>query len=75
MALQPRHETELREAMEGLQEVCALVDPHRGAPALPGSELVASSLRRSLDATASLAGDLTPDDILGRIFASFCIGK
>ncbi len=75
MALQPRHETELREAMEGLQEVCALVDPHRCAPALPGSELVASSLRRSLDATASLDGDLTPDDILGRIFSSFCIGK
>lgn len=75
MALQPRHEAELREAMEGLQEVLAIVEPERSAPALPRPELVASSLRRSLDATASLAGDLTPDDILGRIFASFCIGK
>ena len=75
LALQPRHETELREAVAGLEEVCALVEPARTDAKLPCPELVAASLRRSLDATASLAGELTPDDILGRIFSSFCIGK
>ncbi len=75
MALQPRHEAELRQAWEGLEEVQALVEPARARQSLSNPELVASSLRRSLDATASLAGALTPDDILGRIFSSFCIGK
>ncbi len=75
LALQPRHETELREAAGGLKEVVSLVEPYRDEAALPCPELLAASLRRSLDATASLAGELTPDDILGRIFSSFCIGK
>jgi len=75
LALQPRHETELRQAVAGLEEVCTLVEPARTDAKLPCPELVAASLRRSLDATASLAGELTPDDILGRIFSSFCIGK
>ena len=75
LALQPRHEAELRDAVAGLEEVCALVEPARADAKLPCPELIAASLRRSLDATASLAGELTPDDILGRIFSSFCIGK
>ena len=75
MALQPRHEAELRDAMEGLDQVHELIEPSRDHRSLPSPELVASSLRRSLDATASLAGAMTPDDILGRIFSSFCIGK
>lgn len=75
MALQPRHESELRESLAGLDQAFALVAPSRELPALPHPELVAAALRRSLDATSSLAGELTPDDILGRIFSSFCIGK
>ncbi len=75
LALQPRHETELRDAVAGVEEVCAVVEPARANRTLPCPELIAASLRRSLDATASLAGELTPDDILGRIFSSFCIGK
>jgi len=75
MALQPRHEAELRESRDGLDQVHDLVAPSRGLRALPHPELVAAALRRSLDATSSLAGELTPDDILGRIFSSFCIGK
>lgn len=38
-------------------------------------ELIALDLRLALDAVGEVVGDVTPDDILGRIFAEFCIGK
>lgn len=40
-----------------------------------GAELIASALRSALDALAPVTGRMTPDDILGRIFATFCVGK
>lgn len=75
LSLQPRHDAALRSAVGDLREAIELVRPFRHARHLERSELVASCLRSALDALASLAGDLTPDDILGRIFASFCVGK
>jgi tRNA modification GTPase len=39
------------------------------------AEVVALDLRDALDALGAVVGRLTPDDLLGRIFASFCIGK
>lgn len=42
---------------------------------LQGSEVVASHLRGALDALGELTGRLTPDDVLGRVFATFCVGK
>lgn len=41
----------------------------------PEAELIASALREALDALASLTGEVTPDDVIGRVFASFCVGK
>jgi tRNA modification GTPase len=38
-------------------------------------ELVAEELRGAQTALAALTGELTSDDLLGEIFASFCIGK
>jgi len=38
-------------------------------------ELVAERLRAALDALGEVTGVVTPDDVLGRIFAGFCIGK
>jgi len=38
-------------------------------------ELIAASLREALDAIGEIAGAASPDDVIGRIFASFCIGK
>lgn len=38
-------------------------------------ELIAAALRASLDALDELVGRISPDEILGRIFSSFCIGK
>ncbi len=38
-------------------------------------ELLAEELRLSQQALAEITGEFTSDDLLGRIFASFCIGK
>jgi tRNA modification GTPase len=75
LALQPRHESAMRSALAGLNEAIALVAPLRDTRSLPNPELMAFVMRAALDQLASLAGDMTPDDILGRIFATFCVGK
>jgi len=76
VALLPRHEQAFRRTREALEAARARVasapSPEPG-PAEP--ELLAADLRRGLDALAELAGTISPDDILGRIFADFCIGK
>jgi tRNA modification GTPase len=38
-------------------------------------ELLAEELREAQHALAEITGEFTSDDLLGRIFASFCIGK
>ena len=40
-----------------------------------GLELCAEHLRGALGALKDLAGETTPDDILGIIFSKFCMGK
>jgi len=39
------------------------------------SEVLAMELRESLDALGQILGVIAPDDLLGRIFSAFCIGK
>ncbi len=46
-----------------------------GMGAGAGTELVAEDLREALGALGEIVGRVDADDILGRIFASFCIGK
>ncbi len=38
-------------------------------------ELLAEDLRQAQNALGEITGEFTPDDLLGRIFSSFCIGK
>jgi tRNA modification GTPase len=38
-------------------------------------ELLAEDLRQAQNALGEITGDFTPDELLGRIFSSFCIGK
>jgi tRNA modification GTPase len=38
-------------------------------------ELLAEDLRHAQNALNEITGEFTPDDLLGRIFSSFCIGK
>jgi tRNA modification GTPase len=75
LALQPRHESALREARARLAAARALLAPHRDGHAIADVELVAGELRAALDHLAALGGALTPDDVIGRVFATFCVGK
>jgi tRNA modification GTPase len=38
-------------------------------------ELLAEELRLAQQALSEITGEFTPEDLLGRIFSSFCIGK
>lgn len=38
-------------------------------------ELLAEELREAQEALSEITGEFTPDDLLGRIFSEFCIGK
>ena len=46
-----------------------------GAAGETAPELVAANLRIALDRLGEVAGAIPPDDVLGRLFAHFCIGK
>ena len=39
------------------------------------AEVIAHDLRGALDSIGQVLGQVTPDDVLGKIFAGFCIGK
>ncbi len=75
LALQPRHEAALRSARADLAAARSLLVSQRDAPAIEHVELIAGALRNALDQLAGLGGTLTPDDVIGRVFATFCIGK
>jgi tRNA modification GTPase len=40
-----------------------------------GPEFIALELREALDALSGITGRISADDLLGRIFSAFCIGK
>lgn len=75
LALRPRHEAALRSAQDHLNAAITLLRPVRHQRSLNQPELLAASLRAALNDLGELAGDITPDDVLGRVFATFCIGK
>ncbi|MGA3068320.1 MAG: GTPase, partial [Tepidisphaeraceae bacterium] len=58
----------------------AAIDSARGSVKRAGerlgaAEFLAADLREALDALGQILGAVTADDLLGRIFSSFCIGK
>lgn len=75
LTLQPRHESALRSALDQIRHAEELLEPQRARKAIQQVELVAGALRAALDELAGLGGQMTPDDIIGRVFATFCIGK
>jgi len=42
---------------------------------LQNSELIAHELRQALDALGELGAGATPDEVIGRVFSAFCVGK
>ncbi len=75
LALQPRHRDELLLTAAAVSAVRALLAGQRDRRALEGMELIADRLREALDHLGALGGQMTPDDVIGKIFATFCIGK
>lgn len=71
----PRHRRALERTRESLvtaKEVAESADARGG---VASAELTAQSLREALDAIGEIAGRVHPDDVIGRIFATFCVGK
>jgi tRNA modification GTPase len=66
LALTSRHLQSLDEARIALS---------RARDVANSPELLAAELRGALDALGQILGVVTPDDILGKIFSKFCIGK
>ena len=67
LALNARHLHAIADARAALARAAGLVSV--------GAELIALELREALDALGGILGSITPDDVLGRIFSTFCIGK
>ncbi len=74
-SLWPRHQDAVARAAARLEEVQVMLSLHADSPRLDHAEVVAGSLRDALDALGELTGHVARDDVLGRIFATFCIGK
>ncbi len=72
LALNARHRHSLEQAAAALRRG---FDMTRNAGAERFPELVAGDLRAALDALGAISGTISADDVLGRIFGSFCIGK
>ncbi len=64
-----RHVDALRRTGEHLTAAAARIEPERAG------DLAAEELRLAQQALSEITGAYTPDDLLGTIFAGFCIGK
>jgi tRNA modification GTPase len=67
LALNARHVQAIEEARTALSDALAQIDA--------GPEFIALELRVAVDALGRITGHISPDDLLGRIFSAFCIGK
>ena len=64
-----RHYEALIRAKQSLEEV------KQGLENKLSGDLLSVDIRQALDAIGSITGTITSDDLLGNIFANFCIGK
>ncbi len=65
-----------RRHLQALHQAAAHLDHGHAQLTLAGAgELLAEDLRQAQQALGEITGAFTSDDLLGRIFSSFCIGK
>ncbi|MFC5694557.1 tRNA uridine-5-carboxymethylaminomethyl(34) synthesis GTPase MnmE [Pseudomonas sp. GCM10022186] len=65
-----------RRHLEALRQAGTFLDHGRSQLTLAGAgELLAEDLRQAQQALGEITGAFSSDDLLGRIFSSFCIGK
>jgi tRNA modification GTPase len=63
-----RHLDALQRARQALDRAAVQLQQRAG-------ELVADELRQAQQSLGEITGEITADDLLGRVFADFCIGK
>jgi tRNA modification GTPase len=71
----PRHRACLSRALAGVR---AALDRSCGQSTggnLNDAEVIAGDLRQALDDLGEVGGRISPDDVIGRVFATFCVGK
>lgn len=64
-----------RRHIEALDRAFTYVDKALQQLRVGAGELVAEDLRQAQDSLGEITGKLSSDDLLGKIFSSFCIGK
>lgn len=75
LGLGARHERGIGEAVEAIRRVESMLESVPKGRGPEDAELVAHRLREALDALAAIGGRVDPDEVLGLIYSSFCIGK
>lgn len=68
-----RHRDVLARVGESVRRARAAIDP--AARTLAQPELIASHLHAAIDAVGDLTGRIERDQVIGRVFARFCVGK
>ena len=64
-----RHYEALMNALKAIKEV------NNGLKSDISGDLLSVDIRKSIEHLAEITGEITNDDVLGNIFANFCIGK
>jgi tRNA modification GTPase len=69
----PRHRRALSATALSVGVAVDAVDAR--ARTLVEPEIIASQLRLALDQLGEVTGHISPDEVLGRVFSTFCVGK
>ena len=64
-----RHLESLQKTADFLDDALRQLGEHRAG------ELLAEDLRQAHQSLGEITGEVSSDDLLGKIFSSFCIGK
>lgn len=73
VVLSQRQQSAIREASGSLRRAAELA--RDATETIDCADLLAFELREALDALGAVTGEVTTDDLLGRVFANFCVGK
>ncbi len=71
--LTARHRLAIRETIASIERAQSLT--RDVSHVSETADLIAFEIREALDSLGTIAGSVTTEDLLGRIFGSFCIGK
>jgi tRNA modification GTPase len=74
-AVLPRHRAALLACVTQAGEAHRMASRASDPTRLEQAEELAELLRGAVEAVGELAGRMSPDDILGRVFSTFCVGK